>query len=45
MLHLRSIPIIPLRNAFVENNAYKTTAFVEQRWRIAGNTGFNESIF
>src|SRR6187402_300942 len=34
-----------LRNAFLENNAYKTTAFVEQRWRMAGNTGFNESIF
>ncbi|MEP7145349.1 MAG: hypothetical protein ABI707_20865, partial [Ferruginibacter sp.] len=34
-----------LRNSFVEKNAYKTVAFVEQRWRIAGNTGFNESIF
>ncbi|MEJ7585951.1 MAG: M28 family peptidase [Ferruginibacter sp.] len=34
-----------LRNAFVETNAYQTVSFVEQRWRIAGNTGFNESIF
>ncbi len=34
-----------LRSAFVEGNAYKTVSFVEQRWRIAGNTGFNESIF
>ncbi|MEO5890274.1 MAG: M28 family peptidase [Ferruginibacter sp.] len=34
-----------LRNSFIESNAYKTVAFVEQRWRIAGNTGFNESIF
>lgn len=34
-----------LRNGFTENNAYKTVAFVEQRWRVAGNTGFNESIY
>ena len=34
-----------LRKAFVEANAYKTVAFVEQRWRVPGNTGFNESIF
>lgn len=34
-----------LHKAFVEDNAYKTVAFVEQRWRVAGNTGFNESIF
>ncbi|NCI47142.1 M28 family peptidase [Sediminibacterium soli] len=33
-----------VRTAFNENNAYKTVAFVEQRWRIAGNKGFNESI-
>jgi aminopeptidase YwaD len=33
------------RKAFKENNAYETVAFVEQRWRIAGNTGFNESIW
>lgn len=34
-----------LRKHFVADNAYQTVAFVEQRWRIAGNTGFNESIF
>ncbi len=34
-----------LRKNFVEGNAYKTVAFVESRWRIAGNTGFNESIY
>lgn len=34
-----------LRKTFVADNAYQTVAFVEQRWRIAGNTGFNESIF
>jgi aminopeptidase YwaD len=33
-----------LRKHFVADNAYQTVAFVEQRWRIAGNTGFNESI-
>ncbi len=34
-----------LRREFVADNAYKTVAFVEQRWRIAGNSGFNESIY
>jgi len=34
-----------LRKAFVEANAYKTTSFVESRWRWPGNKGFNESIF
>jgi len=34
-----------LRGEFVADHAYQTVAFVEQRWRIAGNTGFNESIF
>jgi hypothetical protein len=33
-----------LRNLFKGNNAYETVAFVEKRWRLAGNTGFNESI-
>ena len=33
------------REAFKENNAYETVAFVEKRWRIAGNAGFNESIW
>ena len=34
-----------LRNTFTAHNAFETVAFVEQRWRIAGNTGFNESIY
>ncbi|MFZ6816808.1 M28 family peptidase [Undibacterium sp. Ji22W] len=34
-----------LRTNFVPDNPYQTVAFVEQRWRIAGNTGFNESIW
>jgi hypothetical protein len=34
-----------LRNNFNEDNAYKTVGFVEKYWRIAGNTGFNKSIF
>jgi len=34
-----------LRKAFVEANAYKTTGFVESRWRWPGNKGYNESIF
>ena len=34
-----------LRNSFNENNAYNTVAFVEKYWRVAGNTGFNETIY
>ena len=34
-----------LRKVFVEDNAYKTVAFVEKYWRIAGNTGFDQSVF
>ncbi|MEI9910319.1 MAG: hypothetical protein WDO71_12030 [Bacteroidota bacterium] len=34
-----------LRKHFNEANAFQTVAYVEQRWRIAGNTGFNESIY
>jgi aminopeptidase YwaD len=34
-----------LRKQFVADNAYKTVGFVEQRWRVAGNNGFNESIY
>jgi aminopeptidase YwaD len=34
-----------LREQFVADNAYQTVAFVEQRWRLAGNKGFNESIW
>lgn len=36
---------VKLRNSYVANNAYQTVAFVEPRWRLAGNTGFNESIY
>ena len=31
-------------NKFTGDLAYETTAFVEQYWRVVGNTGFNESI-
>jgi aminopeptidase YwaD len=34
-----------LRAEFSADNAYTTTGFVEQRWRLAGNRGFDESIF
>lgn len=34
-----------LRKTFVEDNAYKTVAFVEKYWRIAGNTGFDQSVY
>jgi len=34
-----------LRDNFHEQNALETVAFVEQRWRLAGNSGFNESIY
>jgi hypothetical protein len=34
-----------LRSTFIEANTYKTVAFVEKRWRLPGNTGFNESIY
>ena len=34
-----------LKKAFNEKNAFKSVAFVEKYWRIAGNTGFNESIY
>ena len=34
-----------LRNSFIEDNAYKTVGFVEKYWRIAGNTGFDQSIY
>ncbi|WP_206022205.1 M28 family peptidase [Pseudoflavitalea sp. G-6-1-2] len=32
------------RKNFQAANALKTVAFVESRWRLAGNSGFNESI-
>lgn len=34
-----------LRGTFTEANAYKTVTFVEKRWRIPGNSGFNASIY
>lgn len=34
-----------LQKTFNEQLAYNTVWFVEQRWRLAGNSGFNESIF
>lgn len=34
-----------LRKAFNEKNAFNSVAFVEKYWRIAGNSGFNESIY
>lgn len=34
-----------LRKAFNEKNAFNSVAFIEKYWRIAGNTGFNESIY
>lgn len=33
------------RSNFNADNALKTVAYVESRWRLAGNTGFNESIY
>lgn len=30
---------------FDKEKAYETVAFVEQYWRLAGNEGFNESVF
>src|SRR3982751_4156484 len=34
-----------LEKTIDEHQAYNTVWFVEQRWRIAGNSGFNESIY
>ncbi len=34
-----------IRAAFQEQNAFETVAYVEQRWRLPGNIGFNESIY
>ena len=34
-----------LRKTFIDADAYKTVAFTEQRWRIAGNKGFDEVIY
>ena len=50
LLHFTSGQVNPelyktLRSEFNETNAYNTVAFVEQRWRLPGNSGFNESIY
>jgi hypothetical protein len=34
-----------LRSEFSAGNTHNTTAFVEQHWRLAGNKGFDESIY
>ena len=34
-----------VRPAFTGEKAYETTAYLEQYWRIPGNTGFNNSIY
>lgn len=36
---------INLRSSFIAQHSYETVKFVEPRWRLAGNSGFNESIF
>ncbi|MET0635340.1 MAG: M28 family peptidase [Chitinophagaceae bacterium] len=33
------------RKGFNAKNALTTTAYVEERWRVPGNTGFTESIY
>jgi aminopeptidase YwaD len=33
-----------LQQSFDSSQAFQTVEFVEKRWRLAGNTGFNESI-
>jgi hypothetical protein len=33
-----------IRPQFTGELAYETTAFVEQYWRVAGNTGFNKTV-
>lgn len=34
-----------VRPEFKGEQAYNMTAFVEKYWRIAGNTGFNATVF
>ena len=34
-----------VNNEFTGDLAYETTAFVEQYWRVVGNTGFNNSVY
>lgn len=34
-----------INNKFNGDLAFKTTAFIEKYWRVAGNTGFNNTIY
>jgi len=34
-----------IRPYFTGEQAYETTSYVEQFWRVAGNTGFNNSVY
>lgn len=34
-----------VRPEYTGDQAYETVAFVEKYWRVAGNTGFNETVF
>jgi len=34
-----------VRKDFTGDTAYETTAFVEKFWRVAGNTGFNKTVY
>jgi aminopeptidase YwaD len=34
-----------VRPEFKGDQAYETVAFVEKYWRVAGNTGFNETVY
>ena len=34
-----------INNKFKGDLAYKTTAYIEKYWRVAGNTGFNNTIY
>lgn len=34
-----------VRPTYSGDQAYETVAFVEKYWRLAGNTGFNETVF
>ena len=34
-----------LNDTFTGDLAYETTAFIEQYWRVVGNTGFNKSVY
>lgn len=45
-LHKQTDPYFKLvRSQFHGDLAYETVAFVEQYWRVAGNTGFNNTVY